>query len=273
MSTLPSDIYEFSGPEPGQTSAILAGVHGDEKAGIIALKNLMPKFQIQRGKVFVIFGNPVAIERNTRQVEENLNRCFIAPQLGKSLEAKRAKEILPFLDQATASLDLHSTHSKTAVPFLIVDGLATAFARQLDFSIISTGWNILESGGTDGYMCSQNKIGICAECGSITDLVAGVKFAEKTIHDFLILRGHINGIASPQTSKRYIRVNKKHYKQTPTLRFAKDYKDFENLQVGKPFAWDGNITYIAQSGECIVFPRPNNSVGDEVFILGKEMKP
>jgi succinylglutamate desuccinylase len=67
-------------------------------------------------------------------------------------------------------------------------------------------------------------------------------------------------------------VGKTYYKKTNIFRFAKDFLDFEFLPTGQPFAWDGNTTYIAKPGECIVFPRPNSAVGEPAFILGNEVQ-
>ncbi|MFA6043287.1 MAG: succinylglutamate desuccinylase/aspartoacylase family protein [Patescibacteria group bacterium] len=270
MPQLPPKTYLFTGSKPGNTSVILAGVHGDERAGIIALEQLLSDFRIKRGKVFVIFGNPAAIQLGVRQVEENLNRCFLPNQTGTSLEARRAQELLPILDQSSAVLDLHATHSTASIPFIIVAGAGLPLARQLNFPILSTGWNILEPGGTDGYMASQGKIGICAECGSMNDEGRGVQIAMQTITDFLILRGHREGVSSKSTPKRIVEVQQKVCRQTNDFRFRKNFADFERLPAGEAFAWDGPRTFIAQPEQCIIFARPGNAPGDQVFILGAE---
>lgn len=270
MTDLPPKTYLFTGSKPGNTSAILAGVHGDERAGIIALEQLLPTLQITSGRVFVIFGNPEAIKRGVRQVEENLNRCFFPNRKATSLEARRAQEVLPILDQASAALDLHATRSASSVPFIIVAGAGLSLARQLNFPILSTGWNILEPGGTDGYMASEGKIGICAECGSIGDEGQGVHIATQTITDFLILRGHTTGAPSKSTSKRIVEVQQKVYRETNDFRFLKNFTDFERLPAGEAFAWDGPRSFIAKPGQCIIFARPEKAIGDQVFILGKE---
>ncbi len=270
MSQLPEKTNFFKGSKPGNTSAILAGVHGDERAGIVALERFLPTFQISRGSVFLIFGNPEAMKRGVRYVEENLNRCFFSNREAGSLEARRAQELLPILDQASAVLDLHATRSDASVPFLITAGEGLSLARQLNFPILSTGWNVLEPGGTDGYMAAQGKIGICAECGSIGDEQRGVQIATQTVNDFLTLRGHIEGKVASVVRKRIVDVRQKIYRQTNTFRFAKNYSDFEPLPEGEAFAWDGPRTYIAEPEQCIIFARPGKAIGDQVFILGKE---
>jgi succinylglutamate desuccinylase len=54
----------------------MAGVHGNELAGIYALQSIISDVQITAGKVFIIFANLKALEQETREYENNMNRCF-----------------------------------------------------------------------------------------------------------------------------------------------------------------------------------------------------
>ncbi len=60
---------------PGPTVVILGGVHGNETCGVKALPALS-QVSLQRGKLILLYGNPLAIEQNVRFVEYNLNRLF-----------------------------------------------------------------------------------------------------------------------------------------------------------------------------------------------------
>ncbi|MEK7570504.1 MAG: succinylglutamate desuccinylase/aspartoacylase family protein [Patescibacteria group bacterium] len=269
MQPLPLGVTRVDGKQPGPTSVIMAGVHGNEQSGLLAFKQYTP-LRIQRGTVFMVLGNPKAVERGIRYIEENLNRCFLVGKAGASYEARRAAELAPILDQASALLDLHASNSRHTTPFIIAEGAGITLAQFLPFTIISTGWAELEPGSTDSYMHSQGKIGLCAECGSIFDPGTATALAHQAIQGFLLIRKHVDGVQPKMTAKRYIPVTTIGMKQSADFRFAKDFSDFEVLPANQPFAWDGEMTYRAKPNQRIIFPRPDTPIGGEVFILGEE---
>jgi succinylglutamate desuccinylase len=63
-----------------------------------------------------MYGNIEAIEKKERQIDLNLNRMFrddstFTLEERVSVEYKRSREIMPYLDLSDASLDLHSSPS------------------------------------------------------------------------------------------------------------------------------------------------------------------
>lgn len=176
------------------------------------------------------------------------------------------------LDECDALLDIHSSNSDHATPFVICEENAFPIVRTFDFPIISTGWDAIEPGGSDGYIFRTGKIGICAECGSVSDTAAGLPFAEQAIRAFL---HHFDMLSDdgtfPVRTHRHIHVHTVGMKRTESFRFDKHYRDFEMLETGKPFAWDGDTTYTAAENDCIIFPRANTPIGEEAFILGKDL--
>ncbi|HMB66193.1 MAG TPA: succinylglutamate desuccinylase/aspartoacylase family protein, partial [Patescibacteria group bacterium] len=159
-------IIKKSGGKPGKKLAVFAGVHGNEKAGVFALEKLIKNLEIEAGEVYFVYANPRAIEQDVRYTEKNLNRCFFK-EAGGSYEEKRAKELMPILDECDALLDLHASNNKEATPFVICGEDCRDIVGIFDFDIISFGWDDIEPGSTDGYMYHQGKPGICLECGSV----------------------------------------------------------------------------------------------------------
>ena len=53
--------FIIEGSNPGPTSVILAGIHGNEPCGIIAFERILPSLKINSGKVIFEIGNPLAI--------------------------------------------------------------------------------------------------------------------------------------------------------------------------------------------------------------------
>ena len=75
---LPSNVTRISSGAPGPVLGIVVGVHGNELTGIkIIEKMLSSGIQIERGTLYIIKGNPKAMQKNVRFLVEDLNRCFL----------------------------------------------------------------------------------------------------------------------------------------------------------------------------------------------------
>jgi succinylglutamate desuccinylase len=262
-----------TGSASGKTVAIFGGVHGNEQVGVDAVRWAAANITPERGTVHFVEANPEAIDKNVRLTDKNLNRCFLRDNEGSTLEDMRARELMSLLDGCDALLDIHSSNSKEAIPFIICEADGLLLARSLDFPIISTGWDALEPGGADGYMFNQGKPGICLECGSVFDAEQQAARARQSILRFLEHFELINpSVGSGMRSQKLIKVYKVGHAETGHVEFSKDYADFEQLVEGEVFAKDGDVEYRAEAGDCIIFPRPNAKPGAEAFILGKEVQ-
>ncbi len=264
------DVIKKIGKKTGKTLAVFSGVHGNEKAGVIAMKKIVKEVEIVAGQVYFVFANPVAIEKNIRQIEKNLNRCFIAGNKDETLEGRRARELMPILDECDALLDLHASPNENSTPFIIAEKGAHDLATKLDFEILSWGWDVIEPGATDGYMYWQGKPAICLECGSITESNGKANLAEKSVYQFLQYYGCISkNIPYSQRQQKKIEAKKAVFKITNDFYFTKKFADFEILVPGEVFARDGKQAYIAGENECIIFPHPETAIGEEVFVIGR----
>src|SRR5690348_9590837 len=71
----------FRGAEPGQTTVILGGVHGNEPAGPAAFWKLFPTLKVDRGTVWFGLGDVDAMRLGQRTTagdfKFNLNRMFV----------------------------------------------------------------------------------------------------------------------------------------------------------------------------------------------------
>lgn len=256
--------------KPGKTVAIFAGIHGNEMAGVMALKKVRRDLKLKSGRAYLIIANPPAIKEKTRFITKNLNRCFKPDNNGRTWEDKRARELMKILDQSDALLDLHGYNGPEDGPFVICDPLAFDIARKLDFDVITTGWTSLGAGATDSYMSNLNKPALCLECGSNDRPEDYSNLAERSIYQFL---QHFDLVESTYPnvtkSRRYIRIKRMIIKQTDDLSFDRKYKNFDPLTEGKIFARDGLNEYKAGRNECIIFPRANQIIGHEFCIIGE----
>ncbi len=256
---------------PGKTVALIGGVHGNERIGVDTVRWARKHVAPDTGTIYFIEGNPRAIEQGVRFTEKDLNACFFNSQ-GTALEERRARKLMPILAQCDATLDLHASNSKKATPFVICEENGMAFARLLNFPIITTGWDALDPFSTDAYMNKRGKVGVGVECGSIYFPEETTSLARETVLRFLQFNQIIRGPArSVEEVSRHIRVHSSVDQNEYPIIFSKDYADFELLAAGEVFAHAGTKEYRAAEGDCILFPRPNAPVGYDAFILGKEM--
>lgn len=271
MQEITSDIITLRGNQPGPTVAVFAGVHGNETAGVYALQETIPTLKLKRGSVVFVFANPPAIKDNVRMHAKNLNRLFIEGIEGDSYEVKRARELMAILDNCDALLDLHMFQDPAGKPFAICEENSFAIAKTFDVEIISNNWTAVEPGGSEGYMYTKGKFGICVECGPIEKAAEYKDFAVTTIYQFLqyfdILQANVAISTRP---KRIITAIRGFVKDTDELKLADGLHNFDRLEAGRVIATDGERTFQANEGECIIFPRYYATVGQELYIIGTE---
>ena len=136
-------IWRFEGAQAGPHVAITALIHGNEVCGAHALWQLLQAPPaLGRGRLTIVFCNldayaPLddANKGDMRFVDEDLNRVWgRLDSAADTSELRRAREILPFVQDADVLLDLHSMTAPA--PALGLVGLApknVAFARKLGF--------------------------------------------------------------------------------------------------------------------------------------------
>jgi predicted deacylase len=267
------NITQITGIEPGPTSMILVGTHGDEQCGVRALEKILPTFQIQRGTVMFGFGNPRAITFGVRRTDADLNRMFqdednYSDEERASYEYLRALELKPFLNRAEVLLDVHASTVPDSRAFVICESNAQEIAKCLPVKTVVSGFDEVEPGGTDYYMNRMGKIGICIECGYTGDS-RSVEIAEEGIYAFLTVRGHISGDVESR-EQLSIKMFEKYYTQSDYFVLAKSFDNFEFVEAGQLIGLDG-VTEIRAPRRCVIlFARNRQRAGDEAFLLGVE---
>jgi len=145
------------GGRPGPMLICIGGVHGNEPAGVIALKRvfraLAGREGALRGEFLGLAGNVTALERRCRYVDRDLNRHWLADHVealrrgggeGWTTEDREQRELLSELEAAFARargavhvVDLHTT-SGVGPPFATLsDTLRNrAFGRSFPIPIV-----------------------------------------------------------------------------------------------------------------------------------------
>jgi len=266
-------ITKIIGREEGTTSIVLVGVHGDEKCGVEALENILPTLEIECGTVLFGYGNPRAIEANKRFTEVNLNRMFKNDDLlskndKDSYEYSRAQFLKKYLNKADALLDVHASSIPNSKTFVICEANAREIVKYFPIDLVVSGFDKVEPGGTDYYMNSIGKVGICLECGYMKD-PQSVKVAEKSIFAFLKARGHMkNNLVSQKQS--YVQMFEKYFAKTDKFTLSKPFENFEVLRENQIIGIDGQEEVKTSKRGLILFAHNGTKIGDEVFLLGEE---
>lgn len=266
-----NNIVKKNGKEPGKTLAVFCGVHGNEKAGVYAVSDVLKNIKIKKGIVYFVYANPVAIKKNVRLIRKNLNRCFLKNNTGTTPEDKRARRLMKILDKCDGLLDLHASNVEKATPFAICEKRSYPLAKIFDVGIVSSGWDKIEPGATDGYMNKKKgSLSLGIECGYAGESKKNAGLAKKSILQFLQFFDAIDEKVSFNDKKqKIINVTKAVKKQTDNFYFVKKRKDFEKLKEGEIIAYDSKKKYVAGKNECIIFANPNKKKGEEAFIIGK----
>lgn len=266
------EIIKLKGKEKGTASIVLVGVHGDEKCGVEALENILPTLEVERGTVSFGYGNPRAIEVNKRYTDVNLNRMFNDENLTLKergcYEYQRAQFLKKYLNKADVLLDIHASSIPSSRSFVICEANAEEIVKYFPIDLVVSGFDKVEPGGTDYYMNSIGKVGICLECGYIKD-PHSVKVAEKNIFAFLKARGHITNNITP-TKQLYITMFKKYFAKTDTFTLTKPFENFEVIKANQRIGIDGQEKIRAPKRSQILFAHNGIKIGDEIFLLGEK---
>jgi len=125
MAGLHFHSLRFAASTPGPRLIVLGAVHGNERAGTVALKRLAA--ELERGErhlrcgvlTLVPITNPKAYAQNTRNGDRNLNRRLRPTALPTEFEDHVANWLCPLLAEHDGLLDLHS-FAAAGEPFILV---------------------------------------------------------------------------------------------------------------------------------------------------------
>lgn len=247
----------------------MCGIHGNELAWVQAVSEITKKIKINKWITYFIFANLKAIEQNVRQTEKNMNRCFYDDIKWSTYEDIRTKEILPYLQKSDYLLDLHSSTNRKSVPFLISE--YKELSKLFPVEIIASWFDKLHPWGSDGYINSIWKIGICLESGSIED--NNVDVLKESIINFLKYTWNISWDIqnfSQSLNQKSIHFDKIYKNKSNNFKLNKNFWDFETIKKWDIIWFDDKEKIIAQENWIIVFAHDRDKKWEEAFILGKE---
>lgn len=171
-------LHHFGAEPDGDAPHLVMAVitHGNEFGTLPAILRLQEELlesSISRSfKVTLLLGNPEAALKNSRFIDEDLNRVMTFDRPADNLERRRAEELRPVLDSADLFLDIHQTQTPTEAAFWTMpweDDLGL-WARALGGASagLTRGPGGQFSQGKcclDEYVRGRGKVGITVEVG------------------------------------------------------------------------------------------------------------
>lgn len=185
-------IHHIKADEPGPIIIFFGGLHGNEPAGVAALKNILPGISSKeiRGEVYGLFGNIEALQKGKRFINEDLNRIWTTERVHNlynndkdNVEISEQKalnflisEILSHASQPVYFIDLHTTSSKT-LPFITINDalINRKFANRFTVPIVLGIEEYLE-GPLLTYLNKLGYVSLGFESGQHNDPISVLNF-------------------------------------------------------------------------------------------------
>ncbi len=295
-------VHRFDSGKPGPNVVIQALTHGNEFCGSIALSYLFEhNIRPEIGSLTLIFANIEAAARwdtsdpnKSRYVDEDFNRVWSDEALKSdrdSVELRRARQLVPFIDKADYLLDIHSMH-EPCPPIMVCGSTgnggekSAAFARRLGMPqnlLIDTGHpaglRMIERGGFG--LPNDPRIAVLIECGQHWEAKAP-QVALDSIWRFLALTGLMDPVTADQhrdttgaiaaQEQRTILVTEAVVAQSLDFHFDCTYSGLQIIpRKGDPIASDGDRRWTAPyDNTVLVMPSMAHlKVGTTMVRLGK----
>ena len=288
-------VHRFDSGLPGPAVGIAGLTHGNEVCGMTAVTWLLDcGLRPARGSLTLWLGNVAAYERlraddpanqtRHRFVDRDMNRAWgddVVAGDHHSVEARRVRELLPFVESLDALLDIHST-TFCEQPFQVYPGLPRNRAAA-DAIGMPTTHVMLKGGQHSGLtLCERGRlgdpagtaIGLGVECGTHLSAAAGEVAKESALRflaHFGILpaafleRHPLSPVTAPQ--QRYL-VDRVLRPSTDRARFARAFAPFEEVSAGEPIVIDGDEVIVAPFDRCtILMPSPIVTRGRDMVTL------
>ncbi len=278
-------IGHLKGNEKGPTVVFFAGIHGNEPAGVFALRHMLRELKLQQkpinGEIFAIAGNLKALESNVRFKKEDLNRIW-SPQRIEQIQQKQdggtadenelfelygvLNNILNNQQPPFYFIDLHTTSSETS-PFIVMNDslLNRKFASSYPLPIV-LGIEEYLVGALLSYINELGYVSLGYESGQ-HDEISAIKNCVDFIRFTLVLTESIKLFPNEQTAlKKEIldssKVSKKFYeiyyqydiKQGSSFKMLPGFVNFQKIPNGKHVALTNDHILKAKGRKQIFMP-------------------
>lgn len=278
---------------------VIGGMHGNEHAGIQAIRNVLKSITEQqiplKGTFYGILGNSQAVSDQKRFIDQDLNRIWDFDhyrQNGQQIyELKERKGLHQFLKQTVTQtnrlfvVDLHTTSSSSAPFFILGDTIRNrAFAKDLPVPKV-LGIEEQIGGTMSAYLNERGVVAINFEAGHHSD-PDSIKRHEAAIWIALVSSGCLTEAQVPELAgmkKLLKRATRRlpmvfesvfRYGIAPNERFVmrRGFYNFKRVKRGEHLAYsNGSPLFTPKSGR--IFMPLYQEQGDDGFFIIKRISP
>jgi succinylglutamate desuccinylase len=301
-------IGEYDTGRKGPLLFILAGLHGNEPSGVIAMQRVFKTLNERkprsfRGRFIGMAGNLPALRQRKRYIDGDMNRLWSSEELeriqklsagDRNVEERQVMELLGILEEAFskqhtdyALIDLHTTSAFGGL-FSIVTRQAynREFASALHAPVLFDLAHSL-SNTTSRYMEEQGIKGIAFEAGQHDD-PASIENHEAAIWLMLEKIGCLNAdefemdldpyherlVVASRHLPHYVKVIYRHeITSEHKFHMHPGFTNFHEVYKGEPLARDRNGEIYCPASGLMLMPLYQTQGHDGFFVIKKLYEP
>ncbi len=298
-------LGRVQGALPGPTLICVAGLHGNELAGVHGVRRVIPRLAARapemRGAFVALAGNLAALSEGRRFVDRDLNRAWTDERILQLREAGSVGELAEDLEQLALLraieevvrarsgtvyvLDLHTTSGPGGIFSAFTDSLPQrAFAAHFPVPMIF-GLEEQVDGTLLNLLSEQGFVSITVETGQ-HDEPAAVDRAEAAVWIAVEASGLLPGRLVPEATdaRKRLRRDAGHLPRALEMRyrhpledgdgFAMDpgYSNFQPVGRGQVIARDARGEIRVEEGALLLMPLYQEQ-GEDGFFLVREFLP
>lgn len=294
-------IAKIEGKTSGPNIVFFAGIHGNEAAGVHALKETLVKIdpEMVRGVIYGIAGNLKALSLKLRYIDSDLNRLWTIDNLNKINQKEILnseeqelielstvlKEILESNQEPFYFIDLHTTSSKT-LPFITINDsmINRNFSKQFPVPIV-LGIEEYLNGPVLSYINQLGYVSLGFESGQHEDPEA-ISNAKAFIYLTLVYSGCIDKhniqnlniyykllrSASRKISDIFEVIYLHKIEDGDSFKMLNRFDSFQKIEKGTKIAIS-NDTVIKSKFNAKIFMPLYQKIGQEGFFIIKKIHP
>lgn len=290
---------------PGPTVVVTGGVHGNEPAGLHALRRVLARLDGEglplRGELWAVAGNLRALAEDRRFIDRDLNRRWTRETMSELVnagptDAAEDHEQLELLTTLAPLLvrggppivfmDLHTTSGPSAPFSCMPDVLRNrGIALALPIPLMLGLEEVLE-GSLLGYLCDMGHIGVAVEGGQHRD-PATIDFHEAAIWIALVAAGALDAthvvdlaqhrarlIAANRGLPPVVEIRVRHGVRAEDEPFTMEpgFENFQPIIKGQMVARDRRGPIVAPRTGLMMLPRYQGQ-GDDGFFVASPVSP
>lgn len=298
-------LGQVGGQRPGPTLLCVAGIHGNEPAGVHGVLRVLAALEDRdeqlNGQFVALAGNLEALRHGRRFVDRDLNRAWTSERIVQlrsgaaddgTVEDREQKELLQAIADVLAvadgpvyALDLHTTSGPGGVFSAFTDSLphrdfAAAFPVPMIF-----GLEELVDGTLLNLLSEHGIVAVTLESGQHEE-PAAVDRAEAAIWIAVVAAGLLPEHAVPEVveARKRLESDVEHLPRALEMRQKRDvydgdgfvmepgYSNFDSVEAGEVVARDANGDVVVEESGRLLMPLYQEQ-GEDGFFLVREFSP